>query len=61
MEQQADSRAVSGPCRWSDFLTVERLVLHEGVYAIVEALEASEVFRPDGFEGLEIPLGRLWR
>lgn len=40
--------------------TLERLVLREGTYSIVEALEGSAVFRPEGFEGLEIDLGRLW-
>jgi Uma2 family endonuclease len=40
--------------------TLERLVLREGTYSIVEALEGSVVFRPEGFEGLEIDLGRLW-
>lgn len=45
--------------------TLERLVLQasssSGVYAIVEALEGDAIFRPASFEGLEIPLGRLWR
>lgn len=40
--------------------TLERLVLREGTYSIVEALEGSAIFRPQGFEGLEIDLGRLW-
>jgi len=40
--------------------TLERLVLREGTYSIVEALEGSAVFRPEGFEGLEIDLGQLW-
>jgi Uma2 family endonuclease len=40
--------------------TLERLVLREGAYSIVEALEGSAIFRPEGFEGLEIDLGRLW-
>jgi len=40
--------------------TLERLVLREGTYSIVEALEGSAIFRPEGFEGLEIDLGRLW-
>ncbi|HEX9731922.1 MAG TPA: Uma2 family endonuclease [Thermoanaerobaculia bacterium] len=40
--------------------TLERLVLREGVYGIVEALEGDAVFRPAGFDGLEIPLARLW-
>ncbi|MFY9826530.1 MAG: Uma2 family endonuclease [Thermoanaerobaculia bacterium] len=40
--------------------TLERLVLREGTYSILEALEGNDVFRPEGFEGLEIDLGRLW-
>jgi Uma2 family endonuclease len=40
--------------------TLERLVLREGTYSLVEALEGSAIFRPEGFEGLEIDLGRLW-
>jgi Uma2 family endonuclease len=40
--------------------TLERLVLREGTYSIVEALEGAATFRPDGFEGLEIDLGLLW-
>ncbi|HEX6903307.1 MAG TPA: Uma2 family endonuclease [Thermoanaerobaculia bacterium] len=40
--------------------TLERLVLREGAYSLVEALEGSAIFRPEGFEGLEIDLGRLW-
>lgn len=41
--------------------TLERLVLREGVYSIVEALEGDVVFHPDSFHELEIDLGRLWR
>jgi Uma2 family endonuclease len=41
--------------------TLERLVLRDGVYSILEALEGDMVFRPDSFEGLEIDLSRLWR
>jgi Uma2 family endonuclease len=40
--------------------TLEQLVLREGTYSIVEALEGAVTFRPEGFEGLEIDLGRLW-
>jgi len=39
---------------------LERLVLREGVYGIVESLGGDDVFRPTSFEGLEIPLARLW-
>jgi Uma2 family endonuclease len=40
--------------------SIQRLVLRDGVYAIVESLAGDEVFRPASFEGLEIPLARLW-
>jgi len=36
------------------------VILRDGVYSIVEALEGDVVFRPGSFEGLEIDLGRLW-
>lgn len=39
---------------------LERLVLRDGVYAIVETLGGDDVFRPASFEGLEIPLAKLW-
>jgi len=40
--------------------TLERLTLAGDLYAIADALEGDAVFRPASFEGLEIPLGRLW-
>ncbi len=40
--------------------TLQRLVLRDGVYSIVEATQGDSVFQPDGFEGLEIELARLW-
>jgi Uma2 family endonuclease len=49
--------------------TLERLVLRDGggsaaagerVFSIAASLAEEEVFRPESFEGLEIPLGRLW-
>lgn len=39
---------------------LERRVLREGVYAILESLGGEDVFRPASFEGLEIALARLW-
>ena len=35
-------------------------MLENGRYLITEALEGDEVFRPASFEGLEIPLAKLW-
>jgi Uma2 family endonuclease len=40
--------------------TLERLVLRDRTYSIVEALEGATFFRPSSFEGLEIDLDRLW-
>ena len=41
--------------------TLERLVLGNGGYVIAASLEEAETFRPEaGFEGLEIPLAKLW-
>jgi Uma2 family endonuclease len=41
--------------------TLERLVLRDGAYVIASSLEGSEdTYRPESFEGLEIPLARLW-
>jgi Uma2 family endonuclease len=40
--------------------TLERLVLREGAYVIAASLAESEALRPESFEGLEIPLSKLW-
>ena len=40
--------------------TLERLVLREGTYAIAKSLAEDETFRPQSFDGLEIPLSELW-
>jgi Uma2 family endonuclease len=40
--------------------TLERLVLREGVFSIAASLADEETFGPESFEGLEIPLARLW-
>lgn len=58
-----DYAAIGVPEYWlldSEARTLERLLLRDGVYSIVEALEGDRVFRPESFEGLEIDLGRLW-
>ena len=41
--------------------TIERLVLETGRYAIAEALEGNAIFRPTSFDGLEVPLAKLWK
>jgi Uma2 family endonuclease len=40
--------------------TLERLVLREGSYVISDSLADEDVFRPPTFEGLELPLAKLW-
>jgi Uma2 family endonuclease len=40
--------------------TLEGLTLRDGVYAIASSLEGDEVFRPESFPALEIPLAKLW-
>jgi Uma2 family endonuclease len=41
--------------------TLERLVLQGTKYLVAEVRGDDDVFRPDAFDGLEIPLGSLWR
>jgi Uma2 family endonuclease len=40
--------------------TLERLVLRDGAYVIAASLEGDATLRPESFEGLEIPLAKLW-
>jgi Uma2 family endonuclease len=40
--------------------TLERLLLREGAYIIASALAEDETLSADTFEGLEIPLSKLW-
>jgi Uma2 family endonuclease len=40
--------------------TLERLILRDGAYVIAASLAEDEVLRPETFEGLEIPLAKLW-
>jgi Uma2 family endonuclease len=43
-----------------DARTLERLVLRDGSYVISASLAEGETFSPKSFEGLAIPLGKLW-
>lgn len=43
-----------------DLRTIERLVLRDDLYVIAGSCAGDEIFRPDSFEGLEIPLADLW-
>ncbi len=41
--------------------TLERLVLQDGGrYLIAQTGRDGDLFRPESFEGLEIPLAELW-
>lgn len=40
--------------------TLERLVLREGAYLIFQVVEHDDVFRPESFDGLALPLAELW-
>lgn len=58
-----DYAAIGVPEYWlfdPEARTLERLVLREGTYSIIEALEGNATFQPDSFEGLTLPLARLW-
>jgi Uma2 family endonuclease len=41
--------------------TLERFLLRDGGYAIATALSRDEIFRPETFAGIEIPLASLWK
>jgi Uma2 family endonuclease len=40
--------------------TLEQLVLKDGAYMIAASLAGDEVFRPESFPELEVPLEKLW-
>jgi Uma2 family endonuclease len=40
--------------------TLERLVLQDGKYLVADVLAEDATFRPESFEGMEIPLAALW-
>jgi Uma2 family endonuclease len=41
--------------------TLDRLVLQGDEYLVAEVVGEEATFRPESFEGMEIPLGSLWR
>jgi Uma2 family endonuclease len=41
--------------------TLERLVLQDGKYLVADVLAEDATFRPESFEGMEIPLAALWQ
>jgi len=41
--------------------TLERLVLQEGKYLVADVVGEDATFRPESFEGMEIPLAGLWQ
>ena len=41
--------------------TLECLVLRDGGYAFAASLADDETFPPESFDGLEIPLSKLWQ
>jgi Uma2 family endonuclease len=44
----------------ADVQTIERLVLHHGVYTFEQVGTGDDVFRPRSMRGLKIPLADLW-
>lgn len=63
VQKLRDYAAIGVPEYWlidPEARTLERLVLRDGVYAIVDALDGDARFRPDSFTGLEVPLAELW-
>lgn len=63
VQKRHDYAAIGVPEYWlidPEYRTLERQVLRDGAYLVVEALDGNAIFRPESFEGLEIDLGLLW-
>lgn len=63
IRKMQDYAAIGVPEYWlvdPEARTLERLLLRDGTYLIAEGLDEDQVFRPDSFAGLEIPLAELW-
>lgn len=63
VQKRHDYAAIGVPEYWlidPKDRTLERQVLREGAYLIVEPIGGDVIFRPESFEGLEIDLRLLW-
>ena len=40
--------------------TLEQLILRDGLYVITQTATDNDVFKPETFPGLELPLGEFW-
>ncbi len=63
VQKRHDYAAIGVPEYWlidPEARILERQVLRDGTYSIVEAIEGNAIFRPESFEGFEIEPGRLW-